>query len=80
MVLTSLDGQMHPNSAKCCCDDYVLLIARRRDKNEKKQEGHDGPGSLTESFSLQIYSTSLFLWFQLVTPGMGPVLILRGIM
>ena len=33
-----------------------------------------------ESFSLQMNSTSLFLWFQLVTPGVGPVLIPRGIM
>ena len=33
-----------------------------------------------ESFSPQMNSTSLFLWFQLVTPGVGPVLIPRGIM
>ena len=33
-----------------------------------------------ESFSLQMNSTSLFLWFQLVTLGVGPVLIPRGIM
>ena len=33
-----------------------------------------------ESFSPQINSTSLFLWFQLVTHGVGPVLIPRGIM
>ena len=32
-----------------------------------------------ESFSLQMNSTSLFLWFQLVTPRVGPVLIPRGI-
>ena len=32
-----------------------------------------------ESFSPQMNSTSLFLWFQLVTPGVGPVLIPRGI-
>ena len=33
-----------------------------------------------ESFSPQMNSTSLFLWFQLVTPGVGPALIPRGIM
>ena len=44
-----------------------------------EQEGHDGPGSLTESFSPQMDSTSLFFWFQLVTQGVGPVLIPRGI-
>ena len=33
-----------------------------------------------ESFSLQMNSTSLFLWFQLVTPRVGPVLIPRDIM
>ena len=33
-----------------------------------------------ESFSPQMNSTSLFLWFQLVTHGVGPVLIPRGIM
>ena len=33
-----------------------------------------------ESFSPQMNSTSLFLWFQLVTPGVGPVLIPRAIM
>ena len=32
-----------------------------------------------ELFSPQMNSTSLFLWFQLVTPGMGPVLIPRDI-
>ena len=32
-----------------------------------------------ESFSPQMNSTSLFLWFKLVTPGVGPVLIPRGI-
>ena len=32
-----------------------------------------------ESFSPQMNSTSLFLWFPLVTPGVGPVLIPRGI-
>ena len=30
-----------------------------------------------ESFSLQMNSTSLFLWFQFVTSGVGPVLIPR---
>ena len=33
-----------------------------------------------EPFSLQMNYTSLFLWFQLVTPRVGPVLIPRGIM
>ena len=32
-----------------------------------------------ESLSSQMNSTSLFLWFQLVTLGVGPVLIPRGI-
>ena len=32
-----------------------------------------------ESFSLQMNSISLFLWFQLRTPGVGPVLIPRDI-
>ena len=32
-----------------------------------------------EAFSPQMNSTFLFLWFQLVTPGVGPVLIPRGI-
>ena len=32
-----------------------------------------------ESFSRQMNSTSLIHWFQLVTPGVGPVLISRGI-
>ena len=32
-----------------------------------------------ESFSPQMNSTSLFLWFKLVIPGVGPVLIARGI-
>ena len=31
-----------------------------------------------ESFSLQMNFTSLFLWFQLVTHGVGPVLIPTG--
>ena len=31
-----------------------------------------------ESFSLQMNSTSSFLWFQLVTPGVEPVLIPKG--
>ena len=31
-----------------------------------------------ESFSPQMNSTSLFLWFKLVTPGLGPVLIPMG--
>ena len=44
-----------------------------------KQEGHDCPGSLTQSFSPQMNSTSLFLWFKLLTPGVGPVLIPTGI-
>ena len=33
-----------------------------------------------ESVYLKMSSTFLFLWFQLVTPGVGPVLIPRGIM
>ena len=41
-----------------------------------KQEGHDPS---PQSFSPKMNSTSLFLWFQLVTLGMGPVLIRRGI-
>ena len=32
-----------------------------------------------ESFSPKMDSTSLFLWFQLLTPGVGPVLIPRDI-
>ena len=32
-----------------------------------------------ESFFPQMNSTSLFLWFKLVIPGVGPVLIARGI-
>ena len=32
-----------------------------------------------ESFSPQMNSTSLLLWFKLVTPGVGPVLIPTGI-
>ena len=32
-----------------------------------------------ESFSPQMNSTSLFLWFKFVTPGVGPVFIPRGI-
>ena len=33
-----------------------------------------------ESFSPQMNSISLFIWFQLLNPGVGPVLIPRGIM
>ena len=46
-------------------------------ENKKKQEGHDGPGSLT--WVIFPTNESLFLWFQLVTPGVRPVLIPRGI-
>ena len=41
-------------------------------KTSVKQEGHDGPGLLTsESFSPQMNSTSLFLWFPTCDPRGG---------
>ena len=38
------------------------------------QEGHDGPGSLTRVIFPTKLILSLFLLFELVTPGVGPVL------
>ena len=44
-------------------------------KKYSKQEGHDGPESLTwVTFPTNWILLSLLLLFQLMTPGMGPVL------
>ena len=52
-----------------CPQNFIVLEIRiqTKFKYENKQEGHDGPGSIT----CVIFPTneSLFLWFQLVTPG-----------
>ena len=56
---------------------YGKLLHRLVQSNKRAMMALDRS---PESFSLQMNSTSLFRWFQLVTPGVVPVLIPRGIM
>ena len=50
---------------------------KTKSRSNLRLEGHDGPGLLT--WVIFPTNESLFLWFQLVTRGVEPVLIPRGI-
>ena len=70
-----------PSSGRRLHEQTVnIKKVKRYIKNKQNKRAMIALDRSPESFSLQMNSTSLFLWFQLVTPGVGLVLIPRGIM
>ena len=68
--------------SRCSFRTWSKILAKvsKFRKQKKNQEGHDGPESLTwVSFPTKWILPSLLLFFQLMTPGMGPVLTPGGI-